>query len=78
MNQREKLSLDEKVVSSIPQDSKKKSVIESLADIVIGFVMYLPINFFVLPMFAEQIAGQDMMGFLQITAVFTMVAFVRK
>ncbi|HAF88922.1 MAG TPA: hypothetical protein DCG23_04000 [Deltaproteobacteria bacterium] len=78
MNQREKLSLDEKVVSSIPQDSKKKSVIESLADIVIGFVMYLPINFFVLPMFAEQIAGQDMVGFLQITAVFTMVAFVRK
>jgi len=41
-------------------------------------VMYLPINFFVLPMFSEQIAGQDMMGFLQITAVFTMVAFVRK
>ena len=78
MNQREKFASDENVVSSIPQDSKKKSVIESLADIVIGFVMYLPINFFVLPMFAEQIAGQDMVGFLQITAVFTMVAFVRK
>ena len=78
MNQREKFALDENAVSTIPQDSKKKSIIESLADIVIGFVMYLPINFFVLPMFAEQIAGQDMMGFLQITAVFTMVAFVRK
>ena len=78
MNQREKFASDENVVSSIPQDSKKKSIIESLADIVIGFVMYLPINFFVLPMFAEQIAGQDMVGFLQITAVFTMVAFVRK
>lgn len=78
MNQREKFASDENVVSTIPQDSKKKSIIESLADIVIGFVMYLPINFFVLPMFAEQIAGQDMMGFLQITAVFTMVAFVRK
>ena len=78
MNQREKFASDENIVSTIPQDSKKKSIIESLADIVIGFVMYLPINFFVLPMFAEQIAGQDMMGFLQITAVFTMVAFVRK
>lgn len=78
MNQREKFASDENVVSSIPQDSKKKSIIESLADIVIGFVMYLPINFFVLPMFSEQIAGQDMVGFLQITAVFTMVAFVRK
>ena len=78
MNQREKFASDENIVSTIPQDSKKKSIIESLADIVIGFVMYLPINFFVLPMFAEQIAGQDMMGFLQITAVFTMVAFIRK
>ena len=78
MNQREKFASDENVVSSIPQDSKKKSIIESLTDIVIGFVMYLPINFFVLPMFSEQIAGQDMVGFLQITAVFTMVAFVIK
>jgi len=78
MNQKEKFTSDENVFSTIPQDSKKKSIIESLADIVIGFVMYLPINFFVLPMFSEQIAGQDMVGFLQITAVFTMVAFVRK
>ena len=78
MNQKEKFASDKDVISAIQQDSKKKSIIESLADIVIGFVMYLPINFFVLPMFAEQIAGQDMMGFLQITAVFTMVAFVRK
>ena len=78
MNQKEKFTSDENVFSTIPQDSKKKSIIESLADIVIGFVMYLPINFLVLPMFSEQIAGQDMVGFLQITAVFTMVAFVRK
>jgi len=60
------------------QDSKKKSIIESLTDIVIGFVMYLPINFFVLPMFAGEIANQEIVGFLQITAIFTMVAFVRK
>ena len=60
------------------QDSKKKSIIESLTDIVIGFVMYLPINFFILPMFAGEIANQEIMGFLQITAIFTLVAFVRK
>jgi len=60
------------------QDSKKKSIIESVTDIVIGFLMYLPINFFVLPMFSDQIANQEIVGFLQITAVFTMVAFVRK
>ena len=60
------------------QDSKKKSIIESLVDIIVGFTMYLPINFFVLPMFAGEIANQELMGFLQITAIFTMVAFVRK
>ena len=60
------------------QDSKKKSIIESLVDIVVGFTMYLPINFLVLPMFAGDIANQDLIGFLQITAIFTLVAFVRK
>ena len=47
-------------------------------DILIGFVMYLPINFFILPMFADQIANQEIIGFLQITAIFTLVALVRK
>jgi hypothetical protein len=60
------------------QDSRKKSIIESITDIVIGFLMYLPINFFVLPMFADQIANHEIVGFLQITAIFTMVAFARK
>ena len=64
--------------SNIYQDSKKKSIVESVTDIIIGFLMYLPINFFVLPMFSEQIANQEIIGFLQITAVFTLVAFVRK
>ena len=60
------------------QDSKKKSIVESVTDIIIGFAMYLPINFFILPMFATDIANQELMGFLQITAIFTLVAFVRK
>ena len=64
---------------SVPiTDSKKKSIVESITDIVIGFAMYLPINFFVLPIFAGDIANQDLVGFLQITAIFTLVAFVRK
>ena len=60
------------------QDSKKKSFIECLTDIVIGFLIYLPINFFILPMFADQIANQEIIGFLQITAIFTLVALGRK
>ena len=59
-------------------DSKKKSLVECLTDIVIGFIMYLPINFFILPIFADQIANQEIIGFLQITAIFTLVALVRK
>jgi len=59
-------------------DSKKKSFIECVTDIMIGFIMYLPINFFILPIFADQIANQEIIGFLQITAIFTLVALVRK
>ena len=72
------LGLDDSELVNSDQDSKKKSIIESITDIVIGFVMYLPINFFILPMFAGEIANQEIMGFLQITAIFTLVAFVRK
>ena len=57
------------------QDSKKKSIVESVTDIIIGFAMYLPINFFILPMFAADIANQELMGFLQITAIFTTVSY---
>ena len=72
------LGLDDSELVNSDQDSKKKSIIESITDIVIGFLMYLPINFFILPMFAGEIANQEIMGFLQITAIFTLVAFVRK
>ena len=70
--------LNDSKITNSGQDSKKKSIIESLTDIVIGFLMYLPINFFILPMFAGEIANQEIVGFLQITAIFTLVAFVRK
>ncbi len=73
-----KQTREENLVENVYQDSKKKSIIESLVDILVGFLMYLPINFLVLPIFAEDIASQEIMGFLQITAIFTMVAFVRK
>ena len=78
IRKREKHEMVNGLVVNESQDSKKKSIIESLTDIVIGFLMYLPINFFILPMFAGQIANQEIVGFLQITAIFTLVAFVRK
>ena len=60
------------------KDSKKKSMIETVIDVLIGFVMYLPINFLILPLFAEQISSYDILGFFQLSAIFTAIALVRK
>ena len=60
------------------RDSKKRSMIETVPDVAIGFVMYLPINFLILPLFAEQISSYDILGFFQLSAIFTAIALVRK
>ena len=60
------------------RDSKKRSMIETVIDVAIGFVMYLPINFLILPLFAEQISNYDILGFFQLSAIFTAIALVRK
>ena len=60
------------------RDSKKRSMIETAIDVAIGFVMYLPINFLILPLFAEQISSYDILGFFQLSAIFTVIALVRK
>ena len=60
------------------RDSKKRSMIETVIDVLIGFVMYLPINFLILPVFAEQISSYDILGFFQLSAIFTVIALVRK
>ena len=39
-------------------DSKTKSLTETLLDIFLGFVMFLPVNYFVLPVFAESITDR--------------------
>ena len=59
-------------------DSKKKSLIESAFDIGTGYLMNVPINYFVLPLFLDTIANQEIFGLLQISALFTCVALVRK
>jgi hypothetical protein len=60
------------------RDSKKRSMIETVMDVAIGFVMYLPVNFLILPLFAEQISSYDLLGFFQLSAIFTAIALVRK
>ena len=60
------------------RDSKRRSLIETVIDAGIGFVLYLPINFGILPLFAEQISSYDFVGFLQLSAIFTVIALLRK
>tara|TARA_B110000014_G_C19974087_1_gene504340 strand:- start:374 stop:616 length:243 start_codon:yes stop_codon:yes gene_type:complete len=62
----------------IKKDSKKKSLLESAFDIGTGYLMYVPINYFILPLFLDTIANQEIFGLLQISALFTCVALIRK
>ena len=66
------------MLSKTIRDSKKRSLIETAIDAGIGFVLYLPINFGILPLFAEQISSYDILGFFQLSAIFTAIALVRK
>ncbi len=60
------------------KDSKAKSLAESTFDILTGFLMYIPINYFVLPLFIDTIQNQEIFGLMQISALFTCVALLRK
>ena len=59
-------------------DSRKKSVIETIIDVSTGFVIFLPVNFFVLPLFVDEIASQSIIGILSISGIYTSIALVRK
>ena len=60
------------------KQSKVKSLVESILDIFIGFIIYLPINYFVLPFFTEGINNHEILTMLQISAIYTSIALVRK
>ena len=60
------------------KDSRKKSLVESVMDIVIGFLIYLPINIFVLPYFTSGIEEYSLATGLRISAIYTSIALVRK
>jgi len=62
----------------VKKQSKVKSLVESILDIFIGFIIYLPINYFVLPFFTEGINNHEILTMLQISAIYTSIALVRK
>ncbi len=59
-------------------DSRRRSIYESAIDLGTGFAMYLPINFFILPLFIDVIVGQEILGLIQIGVIFTIIGLVRK
>ena len=59
-------------------DSRKKSLVETLLDIFLGFLMFLPVNYFVLPLLAGPIAEYNILTAIQIGIMFSVISLVRK
>ena len=65
-------------IAKCAPDSVKKSLTETLLDIFLGFVMFLPVNYFVLPVFAESITDYSIITSIQIGVMFTTISLIRK
>ena len=65
-------------IKNVSTDSRKKSLVETSLDIFLGFLMFLPVNYFVLPLFAEMIAEHSLLAAIQIGVMFSAVSLIRK
>ncbi len=65
-------------IAKCAPDSVKKSLTETLLDIFLGFVMFLPVNYFVLPLFVESIQDYSIITSIQIGVMFTTISLIRK
>ena len=59
-------------------DSRKKSLVETSLDIFLGFMMFLTVNYFVLPLFAEMLAEHSLLAAIQIGIMFSAISLIRK
>ena len=60
------------------KDSKRKSIIETVMDILVGYVIATGLNFVILPIYATEISNNDYLGMMQIGVWYMVVAMVRK
>ena len=60
------------------RDSRKKSFCEALFDITVGFLLYLPVNIFILPYFVNGIEEYSIAIALSISGIYTTIALARK
>ena len=65
-------------LKNVSADSKTKSLVESFLDIFLGFLMFLPVNYFVLPLFAEPIVDHSLLTAIQIGVIFSTISLIRK
>ena len=65
-------------IKNVATDSKTKSLVETSIDIFLGFMMFLPVNYFVLPLFAEMIAEHSILAAIQIGIMFSTISLIRK
>ena len=65
-------------IKNVATDSKTKSLVETSLDIFLGFMMFLPVNYFVLPLFAGQIAEHSLLAAIQIGIMFSTISLIRK
>ena len=60
------------------KDSRKRSMAETMFDIVLGFLLYLPVNFFILPYFTDGIDEYNVVTMLSISVIYSSIAIARK
>ena len=65
-------------IKNVSTDSRKKSLVETSLDIFLGFLMFLPVNYFVLPLFVEPIASHNLLTAIQIGVIFSTISLIRK
>ena len=59
-------------------DSKTKSLVETSLDIFLGFLMFLRVYYFVLPLFVGSIADHSLLTAIQIGVMFSTISLIRK
>ena len=65
-------------LSKCAPDSVQKSLTETILDIFLGFLMFLPVNYFVLPLLADPIAEYNILTAIQIGIMFSAISLIRK
>ena len=59
-------------------DSRKKSMMETLIDVFVGFLIATALNFTVLPMYVKEIENMEVISMLEISVFYTVFGIIRR